>query len=286
MIRYINIDLDGTLLKEHYIISDENIKAIKYAADKGVTICVNTGRNAASALYFSQKANMNGPVICCGGGLILDSGKKGMPKDIISEIRSREVLLEKTLPESLLKSAIETGKKTELSFYAQCKDAYYIIGEDERNRFMYNWDERAISIIDMGLKKLKSYDEFLEVAVGRAIKIGFSTLDKDRLLEIQKEYANHTDCNSTLALGRILELTPKGVNKGTAVEFMREHFGFSKDETACIGDDTNDIAMFQACGKSLAIANGCKEAIDAANSTVNTCEDNGVAEGIYRLIEK
>ncbi len=44
MIKLIALDLDGTLLNNKSIISNENRDAIRYAQNKGVEITISTGR--------------------------------------------------------------------------------------------------------------------------------------------------------------------------------------------------------------------------------------------------
>ncbi|MDQ7863202.1 HAD hydrolase family protein [Peribacillus frigoritolerans] len=41
---FIAIDLDGTLLNDQNEISEENIKAIQYAQDRGFEVVISTGR--------------------------------------------------------------------------------------------------------------------------------------------------------------------------------------------------------------------------------------------------
>lgn len=43
-IKLIAIDMDGTLLNDEQLISDENRKAIREAEDKGVYVVISTGR--------------------------------------------------------------------------------------------------------------------------------------------------------------------------------------------------------------------------------------------------
>ena len=44
MIKLIATDMDGTLLNAAHEVSEENIKAIKYAQQQGVTVVIATGR--------------------------------------------------------------------------------------------------------------------------------------------------------------------------------------------------------------------------------------------------
>lgn len=286
MIKLITIDLDGTLLKDHYIISKENMDAIEYAKKKGVLVGVNTGRNSTSAAYFSEKAGMNAPVVCCGGSLILEEGM-GVPREsdnILKDISKRNVLLERRLPKHALQLAWEIAKDMDISFYAQSKGAYYIVGKQKQNEFVYDWDKKAVSIIDMGLKHYEDFDGFMNDSKGNVVKMGFSSMNRDLIDEIAKKWEKTEDIQTTLALNCILEITCKNSNKGSAIEFLREYYGLGKDEVAGIGDDINDLAMFKACGTSVAIGDGYDAVKQTADYVACGCKENGVADGIRYLL--
>lgn len=286
MIKLITIDLDGTLLQDHYIISKENMDAIEYAKSKGVLVGVNTGRNSTSAVYFSEKAGMNAPVICCGGSLVFEAGKgiPDEPSNILKEISERKVLLERKLPIDSLKLAWKIACEMDTSFYAQSKGAYYIVGKQKQNEFVYDWDKKAVSIIDMGLQHFSDFDSFMDISNGNAVKMGFSSLNKELINKIATYWTDVDDIQTTVALDCILEITPKGSNKGAAIDFLRKYYGFEKSEVAGIGDDLNDLAMFRACGTSVAIADGFEGVKEEADYVASSCKEHGVADGIYYLL--
>lgn len=288
MIKLINIDLDGTLLQKHYIISKENMDAIEYAKSKGVLVGVNTGRNSTSAMYFSEKAGMNAPVVCCGGSLILEEGTGNRQEitDVMGTVLSRKTLFSAPLPFKALERAGDIIEEMDISFYAQAKGGYYIVGSRNTNEFVYDWDKKAVSIIDMGLVHYKRFTDFVENCKEEIVKMGFSSMNKDIISRIAERWTDIDECRTTKALGCILEITRKDANKGTAVDFLRQYYGLNKDEVACIGDDTNDVSMFKACGYTVGIADGCEEIKSIADYISATCEDNGVAKGIYHLLEK
>lgn len=52
--KLICIDMDGTLLNNHFAIPDENIRALKEAMEKGVKIAFVTDRPFSIASYFKR----------------------------------------------------------------------------------------------------------------------------------------------------------------------------------------------------------------------------------------
>ena len=121
----------------------------------------------------------------------------------------------------------------------------------------------------------------------RANKMLAACTDPDaiNMLErrLNKELSESIDCFTSSPL--FLEILPKGVNKGTAIDVLCSHYGIEKSNVMSIGDYYNDIDMFNASGLSVAMANAPKEIrgmVDYVTEADNVhC---GVAEAIRRFI--
>lgn len=61
--------------------------------------------------------------------------------------------------------------------------------------------------------------------------------------------------------GQDLDLLPKNGNKGLAVQFLRQRWGISAEQTIVCGDSGNDISMFQGEEKGLIVSNAKPELI-------------------------
>lgn len=67
-----------------------------------------------------------------------------------------------------------------------------------------------------------------------------------------------------------------GVNKGTAVDLLRERLGIGRDRTAVFGDYLNDLSMMGCGDLSYAMANAHPVITAAANRTAPSNNDAGV----------
>lgn len=90
------------------------------------------------------------------------------------------------------------------------------------------------------------------------------------------EYVPELDFN--IPCPGFLNVTPKGWNKGTAIDLMCEHFGISLDEVAVFGDAGNDIEMLEYVPWSCAVAGATPEAKAAARYVIGPVEEFAVAE--------
>ena len=73
-----------------------------------------------------------------------------------------------------------------------------------------------------------------------------------------------------------------GGTKGTAIRWIAEHEGIALSDTVCVGDWINDIPMFEAAGRSFAMAQSPNElkakATDVLLETVH--QGGGVARAV------
>ncbi|MCY9189236.1 Cof-type HAD-IIB family hydrolase [Bacillus mojavensis] len=72
-IKLIAIDMDGTLLNDEQLISDENRKAIREAEDKGVYMVISTGRTLMTCRELAESLELSSFLITANGSEIWDS---------------------------------------------------------------------------------------------------------------------------------------------------------------------------------------------------------------------
>ena len=75
-----------------------------------------------------------------------------------------------------------------------------------------------------------------------------------------------------------------GVTKGTALEWIANHYGVSLEETVAVGDWLNDIPMMQAAGRSFAMAQAPDNVKAAATDLLeaDAWSGGGIAEAARR----
>ena len=93
---------------------------------------------------------------------------------------------------------------------------------------------------------------------------------KDKIVDKEYEY---------------LDISPLNVTKGIALQQLVDYLNLEKNDILSIGDNMNDITMFQSSGFSAAVNNAYDEVKKVASyTTTNSAENGGFAEAIYRFI--
>ena len=81
-----------------------------------------------------------------------------------------------------------------------------------------------------------------------------------------------------------LEFVLPHTTKGTAVEALAKHWGFSPDEVMTLGDSENDLSMLRFAGAGVAMGNAKPNIKEAARYETTGNNHHGVAKAIYSAI--
>jgi hypothetical protein len=93
-------------------------------------------------------------------------------------------------------------------------------------------------------------------------------------------------CTAAFSHDSLLEITPAGVSKATALAEVCRALRISREHTPAIGDSENDIAMVAGAGIGIAMGNAIPSVKRVADWITGTNEGGGVAQAIdrFRLI--
>ena len=81
-----------------------------------------------------------------------------------------------------------------------------------------------------------------------------------------------------------LEFVLPHTTKGTAVEALANHWGYTPDEVMTIGDSENDLSMIRFAGASVAMGNARDNVKAAARYETTDNNNYGVARALYSAI--
>jgi len=72
-------------------------------------------------------------------------------------------------------------------------------------------------------------------------------------------------------------------SKGNAVKKFCEIFNIAKENTIAIGDDHNDVSMFEEVGTKVVVANALPNVLEMADLVIGSNDDDGVAKFLDNL---
>ena len=83
----------------------------------------------------------------------------------------------------------------------------------------------------------------------------------------------------------ILECFKSGVNKWTGIQHIARQHGITPREIAVIGDQINDVPMFQQAGCAVAMGNAIAAIKDTAHYHTLRNDEHGVAHAITKMLD-
>ncbi|MDQ0148164.1 Cof-type HAD-IIB family hydrolase [Eubacterium multiforme] len=270
-IKLICIDMDGTLLKDQQIVSEENKKAIEEAVAKGVKVAITTGRIYDCAKLYSKEIGLDTPIIASNGAFIGYND---------------EVIYNNPLDIDDIKLFFDVTKKYGLKAYLTAN--FGIISEEELP------ENHVYKILNKTLKEdekvklivSKDINKEIEKYNGEILKgVCSSELEKDKLIKARKELES-LDRNIEIvsSWNDNFEIMKKGSSKGEAAKALAKYFGINREDVMCIGDSENDLSMIKYAGVGVAMGNGTEDVKKAASYITDTNVNDGVAKAIRKFV--
>lgn len=269
-IKLICLDLDGTTLKDISSISDENIKYIRMAYEKGIKIALATGRLFIHGLYFTKLLDIPTYIIGNNGTYVYDCEKN---KVIYSSFFGVENLekIHKFVGEKHFNAHYSTID----TIYSNNKIKDY---HDEENKKEYSMKELVIDNDDQWISIFTNYG-------GNISKVVVSSENNDYLSDLINKIKDIGDFEIEYSWVNTVEILKKGEGKGKGVLELRKYLNIDKENIMCIGDSENDISMFRESGYKVAMNNAIEKLKSQADFITLDFDKDGVAYAIKKLLE-
>ncbi|WP_407408121.1 Cof-type HAD-IIB family hydrolase [Peribacillus sp.] len=286
MIKTIAIDMDGTLLNKMQTVSEENKSAIHKAQEEGIEVIIATGRSFEEARYALDKVGLECPIICVNGAaLFTQEGKVAAshPMPIASVKNAAEWLEERGIYFEIYTSKGIFSKNYETAIDALV-DVMVTANQDIDPSQIRKYAEARLQLGHV--TSFADYAELFDQAELELYKIlGFST-DLQVLDQAASRFKMDEGTAVTSSGRENVEITSKHAQKGIVLEkYVNEKEG-SMQETMAIGDNYNDISMFERVGLSVAMGNAPTDIQNLCDEVTGTNEEHGVAKAILKVLKK
>lgn len=260
-------DMDGTLLNSHKQISEADRKAIEKFISLGGKFTVATGRTIQSFEQYKNMLNLEMPVIMYNGAMIYDYS-------------AEKILYSQSLPDI----SREITEKI-MDFMAECG------GEVLRTDGTYIFSINKYENLHAKLCGIKDIVEMTidEIPDGDWLKVLFAlaperiSLLEDKIRRLgYYEYADFVRSSDIF-----LEMLPKGISKGSALNKYRKLDGMDDFTFIAVGDFDNDVEMIANADIGVCPANAEKSVKNISDIVLGRTNDEGaVAELINYVIDK
>lgn len=254
-------DFDGTLLTSKQTVPEEVKKAISEYVSAGGIFAVCTGRMLASILPQVRALGLKGLVAAYQGTVIADieSGRLlrcgGFSVDDACYICT--VLEERGEPinvyaDNIMYTTLPADDKL-LNMYERITGITARHFDGKMSDFVRAnglYCQKIVSVV--GPERKQPLYEYLKEIMGDRFEVTYSA-------------------------AVLVEVSPKGDDKGMALKFLADHYNIPREKTVAVGDNLNDLPMIREAAVGVAVVNGVEEFRAHADDVCPSCDDGGVA---------
>ena len=276
-------DLDGTLLNSDHKGTAYSMNALKMAMEKGVKVCIASGRAYADIISLIGEYNISPYIISSNGASVYDDkGKK---------------LYSVSIPADEVRNVLTYLQAQNLEYEASTDEYTYVtqegidilkqeledLGTDtEKREQLYN-DVLGLVLSQGSLKVVPTLEDLLrEVKEANSISCISAYLNKIR------SSMDHFSMNKNLLTFSSwkynFEVTSSRTSKGVALTMLCDHLGIDLKDVAAIGDNYNDTSMIKIVGIKGAMANAVDQLLKIADYVAPSNDEDGVAKFLYDQI--
>lgn len=272
-IKAVFIDVDGTItLKNNFQFHPKVTDLLKKAQEKQIHIIISTGREVWNVKKMHKHYSHNEYsryIISTAGAAIVD-------------MKEDKIYSDKKIQISELKKLVNYCIDKKLNFFLDEKNTIYSAKNkieilrhnlrfSKKHWFIYKMKSHGKQILNDNIHKFSIFEEKMNMEETRKI-----------YKEISKK---HPTLEVVVVKNGLVEMTVKGVNKGSAVKSICKNIlKINPSNTIAIGDSMNDISMLKVVGIPIAMGNAMPEVKKVAKYITKSYEELGVCEVISKII--
>ena len=261
-VRLMLADVDGTLVTQDKVLTDEAIEAVRLLGEANILFAVTSGRPPRGMEMLIEPLDLKTPISAFNGGCIVD--------------RTMTVIEQRVLPEGLIRPIVDLMRSFELDVWVYRGADWYVSDPKAPHVDREAWTVKFDPIVVSGLDGLTD---------GVAKLVGVSD-DHEAVSKASDAAHTRFGDHVTAAPSQpyYLDVTHPQANKGAVATYLADRYQLSTDEIATIGDMPNDVLMFAHSGLSIAMGNADPQVQRAARRVTATNQNDGFAKAVDRFV--
>ena len=261
-IRLFLADVDGTLVTHDKVLTHAAVAAVRKLRQAGVLFAVTSGRPPRGMEMLIGPLDLDTPIAAFNGGLVVD--------------RAMKVLEQHVIPEHLVVPVADHMRSFDLAVWLYRGADWYV--PDPKGPHV----DREAWTVKFEPKVMEGFDGLTD---GVAKLVGVSD-DHDAITAAAdaavKKFGDHVTAAASQPY--YLDVTHPQANKGSVARSLAVRYQLEPAQIATIGDQPNDILMFDHSGLSIAMGNADPEVKQAAHRTTQSNEDEGFAFAVEHFV--
>ncbi len=255
-------DVDGTLVTKNKVLTARAIAAIERLHERGVLFAITSGRPPRGMRMLVHPLEMRGPMAAFNGGIIAQP--------------DMTIVDEQAVPDDCTPAVIDAIRAHGLYVWIYRAAEWYVTDPHAPHA------QREASTVQFQPTVVPSYDGLLD----RVVKIVGVSDDHDQVARceaaVQEQFGAYV--SAARSQPHYVDVTHPTANKGAVVERMSHYYQIPLEQIATLGDQPNDVLMFERSGLSIAMGNASEEVQREATCVTASNEDEGFARAVEEFI--
>lgn len=258
------LDLDDTLLRDDYSISNRNKELLIKAQKQGVKVVLASGRPTSAMVRYAQELKLDH----------YDSYMISFNGATVTSMKTNEVLFETSLTKKEIHSLHDFSIENKVHILTYSDKG---VVSETNSKYI----DVEIKLTGIPHHKVDSFKSEITTSAVKCILLEHP----DYLKEVEvKLKAERTDLSVSRSKPFFLEVMPRGIDKAASIDLLANKLGIKQSEVIAVGNAGNDLTMVQYAGLGIWVDNVTPELRHHADYVVASNNDDGVAEVVERFI--
>jgi Cof subfamily protein (haloacid dehalogenase superfamily) len=262
-IRLLLADVDGTLVTQDKVLTEQAVAAAQQLRDAGITLALTSGRPPRGMNMVIAPLRLEGAIAGFNGGVLVHPDLSVIESHLLDAAAAKLTL------QLILDSGLDAWLYTEQEWLIRDAKAPHVA----RETWTVKFDARVVA-------------SFSDADLADAVKIVGVSDDLDRVAACEKQAQQKLGARASAARSQpyYLDVTHPQANKGNVVTTLAKLNGITPEQIATIGDMPNDVLMFRKSGFSIAMGNASDEVKAQASAVTDSNENEGFAKAVRKFI--
>ena len=248
----IAIDSDGTLRKNDGTITEKTKLAIKKQMGKGNIVVICTARPRYHTLEISEDVGISNYLISSNGSEVFD-------------IKENKIIWSSYIDKEKCKLLYEYANNNNIRIMFVLDNSEYVTKFTRNDNQILLNDENFNDVFESNVKQIMVIDKDKE------------KIDEFKKIVKSKYKMNILDSSNKKSEESWFSIISNNASKGIAIKKISEYLNIPIENTIAIGNDKNDISMFEIAGISVAVNNASKSIKNKVDYVTLSNEKDGVA---------
>lgn len=274
-IRLIAFDMDGTVLDDHKRILPETKEAFARAVEQGIVLLPATGRHFSGAVDVIREIDGVEYITTCNGAGIYELASGHCLFEESMELSSFLPMLKRLDELEVAADPFVKGEALMNERKWSLVEEMHLSPELEQ----YMWTSRK-RVPDLLASLEERGDDVEKLTINFVVEEDGTRRDYDEVLSVLADYPQFDAVPGGMYN---IEVTKKGISKGSGLRWIGQRLGISTGEMIAFGDSGNDLSMLETAGIGVAMGNAEKEAKEMADYVTKTNNENGIAFALHKF---